>query len=560
MVPHTPTSEVKARGGRSDITGSTRGTARAATRIGVLMTTESHEATRAPRATLPQSPVQEERPPKPREVDLVGSTRFQTALDERLAWRGRVVTVLVLLDFTAVALAVAGAYLIRIVALDESSAHAWYYPGLALIVWGGWVASLAVVRAYEPRLLGVGAEEFRRVILATALVFGVIAVLGYSTQYLVPRVFVAIALPLGLALLVLGRFGTRKWIQRQRASGRLQHRVVVVGNHGAAQALADQVRSEPFAGFTVIGACLPAGHAGDGANTLPVLGSLDQTLEVVQLSAADTVAVTASPEITPDLLRRLAWSLEGSGVDLVVAPAVTDVAGPRISVRPVAGLPLLYVDEPTFSGTTRVIKRGIDLAGSVGGLLFLGLPMLAIGLLIRLTSKGPALFRQTRVGRDGEQFTVVKFRSMYVDSESRLSELMEHNENDGLLFKMQDDPRITPDRPLPPSHVAGRAAAAGQRRYWADVSGRSPAPRCGRVRDGRSRETAVARPSRHDWALASFGPQGCVMGTGGAARPVLRGELVAFPRLHHPDAHDPRGLAGRRGLLNPADMGCGWGQ
>jgi exopolysaccharide biosynthesis polyprenyl glycosylphosphotransferase len=361
-----------------------------------------------------------------------------------MAWRGRVEALLVLLDLTAISLAVACAYQIRIVIEGESSPSPWYYPGLALLVGAGWVASLAVVHAYEPRLLGVGTEEFRRVVIATAMVFGVVAVVGYSFQYEVPRVFVAIALPLGLALLALGRLCARKWIQRQRKAGRLQHRVVAIGDHEAAQVLADQVHGEPFAGFTVIGACLPAAGSANSACALPVLGSVDQALDVVKLSAADTVAVTSSAEVTPDVLRRLAWSLEGSGVDLVVAPAVTDVAGPRISVRPVAGLPLLYVDEPTFSGVTRVAKRGLDLAGSLAGLALLGLPMLVIGAVIRITTKGPALFRQTRVGLDGEQFTVLKFRSMYADSEARWAGLMERNENHGLLFKVSDDPRITP--------------------------------------------------------------------------------------------------------------------
>ena len=127
-----------------------------------------------------------------------------------------------------------------------------------------------------------------------------------------------------------------------------------------------------------------------------------------------------------------------------MAPAVTDVAGPRISVRPVAGLPLLYVDEPSFSGTTRVVKRGIDLIGAGFGVLVLGVPLLIVAAVIRLTSPGPALFRQQRIGRDGEAFTVLKLRSMYQDAEERWAELQTRNENGGLLFKMTDDPRVTP--------------------------------------------------------------------------------------------------------------------
>jgi len=119
------------------------------------------------------------------------------------------------------------------------------------------------------------------------------------------------------------------------------------------------------------------------------------------------------------------------------------VAGPRIAVRPVGGLPLLYVDEPTFTGGTRVLKRAIDIAGAGLGLLVLSPLLVTVAALIRLTSSGPALFRQTRIGKDGREFRVVKFRTMYVDAEARLADLQADNESDGLLFKIAHDPRIT---------------------------------------------------------------------------------------------------------------------
>ena len=155
------------------------------------------------------------------------------------------------------------------------------------------------------------------------------------------------------------------------------------------------------------------------------------------------MAVTASDTISPARLRRVAWSLEGSDVDLVVAPAVTDVAGPRVTVRQVAGLPLLYVDEPRFTGIPRLVKGTIDRVGAAAGLLVLGLPLLAISGLVRLTSPGPAFFRQLRVGRGGKEFRVIKLRTMYADAEEARAGLNTLNEGDGLLFKIKDDPRVT---------------------------------------------------------------------------------------------------------------------
>ena len=205
-----------------------------------------------------------------------------------------------------------------------------------------------------------------------------------------------------------------------------------------------QLRQEPRAGFTVVGACLPSRdermRSGDNVD---VLGDYADVASVAVAVRADIVAVTASESIAPEALRRLAWSLEGLDVDLVVAPAVTDVAGPRVSVRPVAGLPLLYVDEPRFSGWQRLVKGTIDRIGAALGLVLLAPVLLIIGLVVRLTSHGPALFRQDRVGLDGRTFKVVKFRTMDADADHHREELHELNEGDGLLFKIADDPRVT---------------------------------------------------------------------------------------------------------------------
>jgi exopolysaccharide biosynthesis polyprenyl glycosylphosphotransferase len=155
--------------------------------------------------------------------------------------------------------------------------------------------------------------------------------------------------------------------------------------------------------------------------------------------------VGAWSDLTQADLRRLSWELEGSGVDLVVAPSLTDIAGPRIHIRPVAGLPLLHVEQPEFSGGRRLLKGTVDRLLATSALLLLIPVLAALAAAIRLTSSGPALFRQTRVGVDGRTFTIFKLRSMYVDAEQRLAALQDRNENaDGLLFKIKDDPRVTP--------------------------------------------------------------------------------------------------------------------
>ena len=206
--------------------------------------------------------------------------------------------------------------------------------------------------------------------------------------------------------------------------------------------------TEPNAGYTVVGACVPGAREsrlpGGSPYDVPVIGHLAGIPAAVASIGADTVAVTASPGITGDALRQLSYELEGSGVDLIVAPALTNVTGTRISIRPVAGLPLLHVDEPELTGARKLVKGAFDRIVAGGSLVLLGPVLLGLALIVRLTSAGPAIFRQDRVGRGGQTFCVWKFRSMYVGAELRRAALAGLNESNGPLFKIRADPRITP--------------------------------------------------------------------------------------------------------------------
>ena len=261
---------------------------------------------------------------------------------------------------------------------------------ISAVIGIGWVSCMALQGAYEPRFLGVGGEEYRRVTKATFTVFAVMAIGSYLLKIELARGFVGLAFPSGLLLLLLGRFSARQWLVRQRAVGRLCHQVLVMGDRESVCDFVAQLRQEPSAGFTVIGACLPdKDESMRHTDRVPVLGDYSDIARVARSVGADVVAVTASESISPDRLRRVAWSLEGTDIDLVVAPAVTDVAGPRVTVRQVAGLPLLYVDEPRFTGVPRLVKGSIDRVGALLGLLVLGLPLLVVAGLVRLTSPAP---------------------------------------------------------------------------------------------------------------------------------------------------------------------------
>lgn len=363
-------------------------------------------------------------------------------------WRRRWAAVLVATDLAAVGLALIAGFLVRFGVEPGMTASGVPYGIVAALIGSGWLAGLAAADGYRTRFLGTGADEYKRVATGTFWAWGITAVACYAGKVELARGFVLVALPLGLITLLAGRAVLRRRLVAGRIRGRGLHRVLVVGDRRSATALARQLRRERAAGFNVVGVCLPSGATGGmaaaGPDDLPALGSLADVAEVAAAHGIDTVAVAASSAVPAETVRRIAWGLEGSGVDLVVAPSVADVAGPRVSVRPVSGLPLLHVDQPEFAGASRVAKSVLDRVAAVALLALLGPGLIAVAAAVRLTSRGPALFRQTRIGQDGREFRVIKFRTMYCGAEARRAALAGRNETDGLLFKIRDDPRITP--------------------------------------------------------------------------------------------------------------------
>ncbi|MGI5326218.1 sugar transferase [Actinomadura nitritigenes] len=311
-----------------------------------------------------------------------------------------------------------------------------------------WVPMLMLCRAYQPRYIGVGYEEFKGVLRAGFIFTATLAILAYATKTEVARGYVVMAMPLGTFLDLVARYRLRKWLHRKRWNGECMRRVVAVGHRTSVADLIRLLRQKRYHGMDIVAVCLPPALAsGEDAvhevEGVPVLGDFGQTAAVAERIGADSVAVLACPEMDGVALRRLAWQIERDDVELVVAPALMDVTGPRISIRPVSGLPLLHVEHPELDGGRRVLKGLVDRTLSLTGLLLLSPLMLVVAFLIKATSAGPVMFKQVRVGRGGREFTVLKFRTMVQDAEARKNALMEHNENDGVLFKIREDPRIT---------------------------------------------------------------------------------------------------------------------
>ncbi len=321
-----------------------------------------------------------------------------------------------------------------------------------------WPAAIALCRGYRRNKIGIGFDEPGAVmragmfiVVAVALPTGFIAVptgaldpTGALTLYALLKL-VATATPFAVLLSLMVRFFARKVLHHLQDQGRNLRHVLVVGSSGAALQLSERILREPGAGMKVIGVCLPPSELPKRVvDGIPVLGDLRRVPEIVRAMGCDAVAVTSDDATRYNYLRELAWSLEGAGVELLVDPGLVEVAGPRMHIRPLMGFPLLHVEEPHFTGWRRVVKRASDIVLTSIGLVLISPLMLCIAAVVKLEDGGPVIFRQSRVGRDGKPFTMLKFRSMVVDAEDRKLELMSHNEGKGGLFKLSRDPRVTP--------------------------------------------------------------------------------------------------------------------
>ena len=365
------------------------------------------------------------------------------AMSRRQLWERRYVRALVLCDLFAGTAAGAATFGLR---FGDVTSYNRAYMILSGLLPVALLLVLAVSRAYERRFLFVGTDEYQRVFRGGVGLIAGAAVLSYALDLDLARGYVLAALPTAIASSGVLRFALRKRLHVARARGESLRRVIVVGHELSVIGLTRQLRRERYHGLEVVGACLPPGHDGVGVNGqqgLTVYGTFDDVASAVAQADADTVVVLSCPELDGAALRRLAWRLERDEVDLVVASALVDVAGARTTIRPFDGLPMLHVEHPRLHGGSRLVKDLFDRVGAIVLLLGLGPLLLAVALCVRLTSRGPVLFRQVRVGRDGRLFRIYKFRSMYVDAEARLAELRHLNEQDGVLFKIRDDPRVT---------------------------------------------------------------------------------------------------------------------
>jgi exopolysaccharide biosynthesis polyprenyl glycosylphosphotransferase len=322
------------------------------------------------------------------------------------------------------------------------------YTAISVTIIAAWMLMLGIYGSRGYRVLGTGPQEYRQVADGTVRLFGLVAIVSFLFQIEFARGYILIAFPLGLGVLILSRWIWRIWLGAQRLDGKYSSRVLLVGSLDSVVHLARELARQSAAGYLVVGACIPGGHATPRlpGSMIPVFQDVDKLQEAMAAVDADTVVVTSSDELPPQRMRELSWSLEPGHQHLVVAPSLTDIGGPRIHTRPVAGLPLIHVETPRYEGKRLFAKRAFDLASAATLIIVLSPFLALIAIAIRLSTPGTVFFRQERVGINGEHFNMLKFRSMVADAESQLVGLRDQTRAEGnsVMFKMKNDPRVTP--------------------------------------------------------------------------------------------------------------------
>jgi exopolysaccharide biosynthesis polyprenyl glycosylphosphotransferase len=308
----------------------------------------------------------------------------------------------------------------------------------------GWAAMLLGVGAYARDIFGAGTEEYKLVLKASLLSAGLVGIGCFLTRFQLSRGFFLLAFTIGVPLLLLWRLAFRRSIQQTRKHGHLREGVIIAGNPQHVDDLAAVLRRESWLGYTVLGALATPGTSMVETPTgIPFLGTTTDTLAAIEGVDADVIIFADGAFSSAHDLRRAMWEIEGHSVRAIVVPSLTDVSSERLKVRPVAGLPLVHVDAPRTVQASHWAKRVFDVLGSAGAMLLISPVLIATAAWIKFHDGGPVLFRQTRIGRDGRPFSCLKFRSMVMDAEHRLTDLEVDHERSSVLFKMVDDPRVT---------------------------------------------------------------------------------------------------------------------
>jgi exopolysaccharide biosynthesis polyprenyl glycosylphosphotransferase len=296
-------------------------------------------------------------------------------------------------------------------------------------------------RLYQSRANELQVDELRNVIKSVGAFVGALLLISFAVQYKdLSRAWIILAAITVTASLLIERDIARRKFAKLRAEGRMSRRIVIVGTDAHAVALMNAYQRNPGLGYTVIGFVGDDVLAARGG--IEVLGSLADLAHI--LDEYDGIGVVISlASVDAENVNVMARRLTDGGYHVALSSSLRDIDVARLRPQQSDGRTMIYVEATVRTGWRAVAKRAFDIAMATAVLIMTSPILLVSAAAIKLDSRGPLLFRQTRVGRNGEHFEILKLRTMCIDAEARKAELEELNECEGPLFKIGDDPRIT---------------------------------------------------------------------------------------------------------------------
>lgn len=303
-----------------------------------------------------------------------------------------------------------------------------------------WLTIIKLLQGYDLRDVAAGTREYRTVINAALVTGGLTGAALYLGDVPLSRTFFFVSIISGTGYMLAGRYWLRRLIHKTRRNGHFMRRTLLIGSPTRITSVAEALLSRTWLGLQPIGGFIATAFDETTSSPEELAKNIRET---IHLSQAEVVLLTDGELSDSQSFARIMWILESLNVSLIVMPTFSNVATDRIHMRPVSGLPFVWVERPRSAEALSWGKRTFDIIiASLGGLAISPL-LLTIALAIKLSDGGPIFFRQIRVGHNGEHFNLLKFRSMVPDAEARQAELLAHSDGNERLFKMKSDPRVT---------------------------------------------------------------------------------------------------------------------
>ena len=304
-----------------------------------------------------------------------------------------------------------------------------------------WPVVFAIYGLYDLRRPTHATAEFQRLFNALLMSALLVLLITFVAKIDISRSFFAWLLGFSLVTIPTGRMLTRRLSQALNTRAVTSQVTLIVGINDEGRALARTLRRRPWMGYRVCGFVEVAPSGLESIDGVPVLGIVDDIGQISSSKGVASVIIAGTAVGGPTL--QLIDSALGAGVAVRVSPGLANLGAARVVLEPIDGMALFSLRRHRFSRRQRWLKRCLDLGVTSVALVVAAPLMLGIAVVIRLTSRGPVLFRQQRVGYQERAFTILKFRTMVVGADAQRDRLHAGNDADGLLFKMRRDPRVT---------------------------------------------------------------------------------------------------------------------